>query len=186
MWMTPDSEDAQLLGKIAAGDRLAFEKLYRAYFPRLSRFAGRMSRSAQLIEEVVNDTMLVVWQKAASFDGTCKPSTWIFAVAYRKTLKALKQSDEPVESDSTLYEDEGEQRPEQVLSRQQLQQTVADALDTLPAAQRAVMVLTYYHEMAYSDIAEIVECPLNTVKTRMFHARHRLKDLLWTERENSR
>ena len=61
----------------------------------------------------------------------------------------------------------------------------ADALDALPAAQRAVMVLTYYHDMAYADIAEIVECPLNTVKTRMFHARHRLKDLLWNERENS-
>jgi RNA polymerase sigma-70 factor (ECF subfamily) len=84
-----------------------------------------------------------------------------------------------------LYEDEGDRQPEQVLSRQQLQQTVADALDALPPAQRAVMVLTYYHDMAYADIAEIVECPLNTVKTRMFHARHRLKDLLWNERENS-
>ena len=183
--MTPDSDDAQLLGRIAAGDRHAFETLYRAYFSRLSRFAGRMARNPALIEEVVNDTMLVVWQKAASFDGSCKPSTWIFAIAYRKTLKGLKLTDDPVESDASLYEDEGDRQPEQVLSRQQLQQTVADALDALPPAQRAVMVLTYYHDMAYADIAEIVECPLNTVKTRMFHARHRLKDLLWNERENS-
>jgi RNA polymerase sigma-70 factor (ECF subfamily) len=181
-----DADETDLLGKIAAGDKLAFEALYRAYFPRLSRFIGRMARSATLIEEVVNDTMLVVWQKAASFDGSCKPSTWIFAIAYRKTLKGLKASDEPVDSDATLYEDDSGSQPEQAISRQQLQQTVADALDQLPAAQRAVMVLTYYHDMAYSDIAEIVECPLNTVKTRMFHARHRLKDLLWTERENSR
>lgn len=184
--MTPDSDDAQLLGRIAAGDRRAFEALYRTYFPRLARFAGRMVRNPALIEEVVNDTMLVVWQKAASFDGSCKPSTWIFAIAYRKTLKGLRQTDEPVESDASLYEDEGDSRPEQVFSRQQLQQTVAEALDALPAAQRAVMVLTYYHDMAYSDIAGIVECPLNTVKTRMFHARHRLKDLLWNERESSR
>jgi RNA polymerase sigma-70 factor (ECF subfamily) len=184
--MTPDSDDAQLLGRIAAGDRHAFETLYRAYFSRLSRFAGRMARNPALIEEVVNDTMLVVWQKAASYDGSCKPSTWIFAIAYRKTLKGLKLTDEPVESDASLYEDEGDGQPEQVLGRQQLQQTVADALDALPAAQRAVMVLTYYHDMAYADIAEIVECPLNTVKTRMFHARHRLKDLLWNERESSR
>ena len=182
----PESDEVRLLARIAAGDRLAFETLYRAYFSRLSRFIGRMARNAALIEEVVNDTMLVVWQKAATFDGSCKVSTWIFAIAYRKTLKGLKASDDPVESDSSLYEDESGNQPEQTMNRQQLHQTVAEALDQLPAAQRAVMVLTYYHDMAYSDIAEVVDCPLNTVKTRMFHARHRLKDLLWNERESSR
>jgi RNA polymerase sigma-70 factor (ECF subfamily) len=196
MWMShetspktgssPESDEVRLLGRIAAGDRLAFETLYRAYFSRLSRFIGRMARNAALIEEVVNDTMLVVWQKAATFDGSCKVSTWVFAIAYRKTLKGLKQTDDPVESDSSLYEDDSGNQPEHAINRQQLQQTVAEALDQLPAAQRAVMVLTYYHDMAYSEIAEIVECPLNTVKTRMFHARHRLKDLLWNEREISR
>ena len=184
--LNPESEEVGLLARIAAGDRLAFETLYRTYFSRLSRFIGRMARNAALIEEVVNDTMLVVWQKAATFDGSCKVSTWIFAIAYRKTLKGLKASDDPVESDSSLYEDDSGNQPEQTMNRQQLQQTVAEALDQLPAAQRAVMVLTYYHDMAYSDIAEVVDCPLNTVKTRMFHARHRLKDLLWNERESSR
>ncbi|MES2160100.1 MAG: sigma-70 family RNA polymerase sigma factor [Pseudomonadota bacterium] len=180
-----ESEEVCLLARIAGGDRVAFEALYRAYFPRLSRFIGRMARNAALIEEVVNDTMLVVWQKAASFDGSCKVSTWVFAIAYRKTLKGLKASDEPVESDASLYEDDSGNQPEQTMKRQQLQRTVAEALDRLPAAQRAVMVLTYYHDMAYNDIADVVECPLNTVKTRMFHARHRLKDLLWNERESS-
>ena len=183
---TPDADEAHLLARVAGGDRSAFEQLYRTYFSRLSRFIGRMTRNAPLIEEVVNDTMLVVWQKAASFDGSCKPSTWIFAIAYRKTLKGLRGGDDPVESDASLYEDESGNQPEQTLDRLQLQATVAGALDQLPAAQRAVMVLTYYHEMAYSDIAEVVDCPVNTVKTRMFHARHRLKDLLWNERENSR
>lgn len=183
---TPDTDEVRLLARVAAGDRAAFEKLYRIYFSRLSRFIGRMTRNAPLIEEVVNDTMLVVWQKAASFDGSCKPPTWIFAIAYRKTLKGLRGSDDPVESDASLYEDESGNQPEQTMNRLQLQNTVAEALDQLPAAQRAVMVLTYYHEMAYSDIAEVVDCPVNTVKTRMFHARHRLKDLLWNERENSR
>lgn len=183
---TADADEVCALARVAAGDRKAFEALYRTYFSRLSRFVGRMTRSAPLIEEIINDTMLVVWQKAASFDGSCKPSTWIFAIAYRKTLKGLRASDDPIESDASLYEDDSGNQPEQAINRQQLQQTVADALDQLPAAQRAVMVLTYYHEMAYSDIAEVVECPVNTVKTRMFHARHKLKDLLWNERENSR
>jgi RNA polymerase sigma factor (sigma-70 family) len=183
---TPDWEETHLLGRIAAGDRAAFEKLYRVYFSRLTRFIGRMTRNAPLIEEVVNDTMLVVWQKAATFNGTCKPSTWIFAIAYRKTLKGLRGTDDPVESDAALYEDESGNQPEQTMDRQQLRQTVAEALDQLPTAQRAVMVLSYYHEMAYSDIADVVACPVNTVKTRMYHARHRLKDLLWNQKENSR
>jgi DNA-directed RNA polymerase specialized sigma24 family protein len=109
-----------------------------------------MTRCVQLIEEIVNDTMLVVWQKAHRFDGTSKVSTWIFAIAYRKACKAIKGLDEPV----------------------------GVALDDLPAAQRTVIQLTYHHDMGYADIAEIMDCPVNTVKTRMFHARRRLRLVL--------
>jgi len=181
-----ENEEVRLLAGIASGDRRAFETLYRIYFPRLTRFLGRMTRNVELIEEIVNDTMLVVWQKGASFDGTCKVSTWIFAIAYRKGLKGLRQSDEPVESDDDHYPADARAEPEHQMSRQQLQQTVAQALDLLPLAQRTVMVLTYYHDMAYAEIADIVDCPVNTVKTRMFHARHRLQGLLASEREASK
>jgi RNA polymerase sigma factor (sigma-70 family) len=182
----PETDEARLLARVAGGDRHAFETLYRGYFPRLTRFLGRMTRSLSLIEEVVNDTMLVVWQKAASYDGSCKVSTWVFAIAYRKALKGIRQSDDPVDSDADLYEAESDCGPEQELSQQQLQHSVAQALDALPLAQRTVMVLTYYHDMAYGEIAAIVDCPVNTVKTRMFHARHRLKGLLAEQgRENT-
>lgn len=178
-----DMDEARLLSRIAAGDKLAFEELYRAYFPRLQRFLRRLSRSPELIEEVVNDTMLVVWQKAATFDGSCKVSTWVFAIAYRKALKGLKLSDEPVESDATEYIDEGGRQPERELDQRQLRESVAQALELLPLAQRIVAVLAYYHEMGYSDIADVLDCPLNTVKTRMFHARAKLKESLANERE---
>lgn len=177
-------DEARLLDSIAAGDRHAFDTLYRSYFPRLARFLGRMTRSATLIEELINDTMLVVWQKAASYDGTCKVSTWVFAIAYRKALKGLKLRDEPVDSDAEQYPDPDGPQPETSLARRQQQRAVELALERLPLAQRMVMVLTYYHDMAYSDIADVLDCPVNTVKTRMFHARHRLRDLLSDERED--
>lgn len=183
---TTELNEARLLSRIAAGDKLAFEGLYRTYFPRLQRFLRRLSRSPELIEEVINDTMLVVWQKAASFDGSCKVSTWVFAIAYRKALKGLKLSDEPVESDAGEYIDEAGRQPEEELGRRQLQQSVAQALELLPMAQRIVAVLAYYHEMGYSDIADVLDCPLNTVKTRMFHARQKLKETLANERERCR
>lgn len=173
-----EAVEVRLIGAIAKGDAQAFETLYRGYFPRLARFLDRMTRSAHLIEEIVNDTMLVVWQKAHTFDHTSKVSTWVFAIAYRKALKAVQAFDDPVESDSDDYPGVNENEPEQELSQQQMQGLLAKALDELPSEQRHVVNLAYFHGMDYAEIAEIMDCPVNTVKTRMFHARRRMKTIL--------
>lgn len=173
-----DASDAQLIRAVADGDRHAFELLYRSYFPRLTRFLNGMTRNVQLIEEIVNDTMLVVWKKACSFDGSCKPSTWIFAIAYRTACKAIKTLDEPVDADRDLLEACEECGPDCELELQRLQHAVGAALECLPAVQATVVRLTYHHDMGYADIAAVMDCPVNTVKTRMFHARRRLKELL--------
>lgn len=173
-----EANEVRLLALIDGGDRGAFAQLYRAYFPRLARFLDRMTRNPALIEEIVNDTLLVVWQRAASFNHSSKVSTWIFAIAYRKALKAIHALDEPVEADFELAVGGVEHEPEFALSLQQLQQQVAGALDALPTVQRAVVNLAYYHGMGYDEIAAIMDCPVNTVKTRMFNARARLRVLL--------
>lgn len=173
-----EADEAHLLGRIMAGDRVAFETLYRSYFPRLARFLDRMTRNPTLIEEVVNDTMLVVWRRGDSYDGSCRLSTWIFGIAYRTALKALRQHDEPVDWDPDLIEGDAAQQPEIELDRQQLLREVGSALDGLPLEQRMVVTLTYYHGMGYDEIGAVMSCPVNTVKTRMFHARRRLKIVL--------
>ncbi len=169
--------DAQLIAQIVGGDRAAFQVLYRAYFPRLARFLDRMTRNPPLIEEIINDTMMVVWQKADTYDRSCKVSTWIFAIAYRQGLKAVNGLDEPVEEQ---VEQHGEawREPEFAAERRQLNKGVGLALEALPMEQRVVVSLTYYHDMDYKEIADTMGCPVNTVKTRMFHARRRLRDLL--------
>jgi RNA polymerase sigma-70 factor (ECF subfamily) len=171
-------DDQRLVSLVAEGDLHAFETLYRHYFPRLIRFLDHMLRYPPLIEEVINDTMLVVWQKAYAYDASSKVSTWIFGIAYRKALKALRVLDEPVECDFEQFPSEDAHEPENECTQRQLQQTLAQAVDTLAADQRATVNLTYYHGLGYGEIAEIMGCPLNTVKTRMFHARRRLKTLL--------
>lgn len=172
-----DWDEKALLRSVGGGDRFAFQALYRTYFSRLARFLDRMIRDAALIEEIINDTMLVVWQKADSFDGSCKLSTWIFGIAYRQALKALRGVDEPL---APQEEQAGEaaMEPEHAVSARQLQRGVGRALGLLPMEQRVVVSLTYYHGMAYQEIAETMGCPVNTVKTRMFHARLKLKDML--------
>ena len=179
-----DANDARLVGRVADGDRQAFELLYRGYFPRLTRFLNRMTRSVPLIEEIVNDTMLVVWQKAHRYNAASKVSTWVFAIAYRKACKGIKMADDPVDSDPDQREADASYEPDHELDRLQLRRAVGDALAALPLEQRTVVHLAYHHDMAYAEIAEIMDCPENTVKTRMFHARRRLKLLLADQQED--
>lgn len=96
---TIEQEEARLIGLIAGGDLQAFDRLYRRYASRLTRFLERITHRSMLIGEIVNDTMLVVWRKANTYDLSSKVSTWIFAIAYRKALKAMKKFDEPFDCD---------------------------------------------------------------------------------------
>jgi RNA polymerase sigma-70 factor (ECF subfamily) len=172
------SGDAQLIGRIAQKDLRAFEELYRTYHPRLSRFLMRLVRRSHIVEEVLNDTMLVVWNQPHRYNGACKLSTWIFAIAYRKALKARRRQDDPVEDKLAESRASAEAGPEQQLDRRQLHEVLASAIDKLSVDQRAVVDLTYFHEIGYREIAEIMGCPVDTVKTRMFHARRHLKSRL--------
>jgi RNA polymerase sigma factor (sigma-70 family) len=175
----PDaSPDAELLARVATGDLHAFETLYRIYHPRLNRFLGLMTSRRSLIEEVMNDTMHVVWRRCETYNGESKVSTWIFAIAYRTALKAMRQQDEAGEEsvlDDIVSDDLG---PEQQYSDGQMRASLARALAGLSTEQRSVLVLTYFHDLPYAEIAQIADCPVDTVKTRMFHGRRRLRALL--------
>ncbi len=170
--------DADLLALVAARDLKAFEALYRSYHPRLTRFLTVILRRPHLVEEVLNDTMMVVWKQPEKFNGKSKVSTWIFAIAYRKALKAYRRNDEPMEDPDADLRPSGEAGPELELDRRQTQAALLKAIDTLSPDHRAVVDLTYFHEIGYREIAELMDCPVDTVKTRMFHARRRLRERL--------
>lgn len=175
---SPTPDDRELLARIAGKDLQAFERMYRIYQPRLTRFLTTLLKRPQLIEEVLDDTMMVVWQTAGNFRGSSKPSTWIFAIAYRKAHKAKLRWPEPVEEpeyDNRVSEDPA---PDDELHHQRLRAALMKAMDQLSPDHRAVVDLTYFHGMGYREIAEIVDCPVDTVKTRMFHARRRLKQAM--------
>ena len=171
-------DEIDAIRRVAQGDKRAFELLYRCYFRRLTRFLDPITRRPQLTEEILDDTMVVVWHKAASFNGASSLSTWIFAIAHNKAMKALKRekrlSEVPYEADETRESPSPEGDFIEVQTRTGLQHFLA----ALSAEQRAVVELTYYYGHAYGEIAEIVGCPVDTVKTRMFHARRKLKAML--------
>jgi len=171
-------EDVMLLSRVACKDMDAFELLYRGYYRRLTRFLEKVTRRPQLTDEILDDTMLVVWRKAATFNGESRVSTWIFAIAYNKAIKALRKARDrvhaPPDADALASADS----PETELIQRQASLRLKHQLARLSAEQRAVIELTYYYGYAYKEIAQIVGCPVDTVKTRMFHARRKLRAML--------
>jgi RNA polymerase sigma-70 factor (ECF subfamily) len=175
---SPDQEDRALIARVASGDMRSFEMLYRAYHSRVQRFLSLLTPRATIVEESLNDTMLAVWRRASTYNGQSKLSTWIFAIAYRTVCKALRRQDAPVEGDGA-DEPAGEAHdPERRRSDSEARTALMRALDCLSHEQRNVLVLTYFHDLPYAEIAQIMDCPVDTVKTRMFHGRRRLRALL--------
>ena len=171
-------DETHLIDRIKGKDLRAFEELYRIYHPRLTRFLVNIIRRSQLVEEALNDTMLVVWEKPESYNGTSRVSTWIFGIAYRKALKTIRRWDEPMEDAHLQFLASGESGPEQEIGDRQTHQDLMRALEKLSPDHRTVVNLAYFQEVGYREIAEIMDCPVDTVKTRMFHARRQLKGML--------
>lgn len=170
-------DDVRLMSRVAMEDVAAFEIVYRAYYPRLERFLRGMLRQTGVVDEVLDDTMLVAWRKAHTWDASSRLSTWLFAIAYRQALKALRRHVPVAEAvDEPAIAPEAE--PEGELMHQQLHAQLDAALSGLTAEHRAVMELTYYQGYSCREIAEITGCPVATVKTRMFYARRKMKSLL--------
>lgn len=178
-------DEVTLMGRVAAEDMGAFETLYRLYHPRLTRFLAGMTRRPALTEEILDDTMLVVWRKAHTYQPSAKVSTWIFAIAYRQALQALRKVDDAVESETEPHTEPLNTGPDIELQQHEMRERLAQALTALSAEQRAVIELTYYLGYACREIAQIMDCPVDTVKTRMFYARRRLKTLLGTNLEEA-
>ncbi len=171
-------EENELLEGVRGRDLHAFERLYRIYQPRLARFLFNLVQRPGLVEEVLDDTMMVVWETAGNFRGTSKLSTWIFSIAYRKAIKAKARWPEPVEEEPFDTRVSLEPAADEQLQHQQLHDALISSMSKLSADHRAVVDLTYFHGMGYREIAEVMNCPVDTVKTRMFHARRRLRDAM--------
>lgn len=160
-------------------DGQAFESLYRAFYPRLYEFIVRILGNPDGVEETINDTMMVVWNKADEFRGQSKVSTWIFGIAYRKALKRLKvtkrRAARELQRDA---EQEDTRDPADAVMHGYAVERIREAVGRLPAAQKSIVHLAFFYGYSYSEIAQIVGCPVNTVKTRMFYARARLRPVL--------
>jgi RNA polymerase sigma-70 factor (ECF subfamily) len=171
-----DASDRALLERMSQGDRAALGALYHAYHGRLCRFLSRLTRRVDVIEEVTNDTFWIIWQKAGEFRGESRVSTWILGIAYRCGLKALRQRGaEAVAARLDTDECTPASHPDE---DRELRDWLSKGLDRLSADQRVVVELVYGVGHSLEHVAVIMQCPLGTVKARLFHARVKLRNVL--------
>jgi RNA polymerase sigma-70 factor (ECF subfamily) len=179
-----------LIRAVAARDRRAFESLYDRLAPAIGRYVYRLLHRPELVDEVVNDVMLAVWQGAARYDAAAgRVTTWVFSIAHHLALKAWTRTRRHADAES-LDDEEGPAAievaslaagghgPERALEGRQLGRALEGALARLPLEQRAVIELAFGEQCDYDEIAAITGSPVNTVKTRVFYARQRLARLL--------
>jgi RNA polymerase sigma-70 factor (ECF subfamily) len=169
--------DSELLSAIAAGDCRALTVLYLGYQQRLARFLLRFTQCRESIEEIINDTFMVVWRNADDFRWASQVSSWIFGIAYRTALKSIRRQKK--HSAARSFDEWLVQTVDPVLEAE-VQDWVLHGLNRLPDEQRLALELACHMGYSLLEIADITDAPIGTVKARMFLARQKLRQQLPT------
>jgi RNA polymerase sigma-70 factor, ECF subfamily len=182
--------DKELLAAIAQGDRRALRELYTSYHSRLFRFLMRVTHDTELTEEIFNDTMWVVWRNAASFRAESRVSTWVTGIAYRRALKSLasnrrQQAPLGISLDADTEGSEDLATVPSFVDAMETRDWIDTALGQLSPEHRMTLELAYFMGESCESIAEITDCPVGTVKTRLHHARMRMQRHLATASERA-
>lgn len=174
-------EDSELLTLIAQQrDKQALAELYDRYRHSLGGFLRRKLYQDKLVDEVYNDVMMTLWQKADTFRGDSKVSTWIFGIAYRTCLSHARKE---IKHTSVTAEYELEEMSDD--NESSLVENLRAAMTELSDDHRTVVEMAYFYGHSIAEISEMMDCPLNTVKTRLFHARQKLKNIMHAELESA-
>ena len=180
-----DLEDGQLVTLIANGERDALEALYERFTPAVFSMARYMLRDHQQAEEITQEIFLNIWLKASSFDsrrGT--PRTWLMSVAHHRIVDEIRSRRRLLQSieqtPHELLDSHPSHRPstEEEANRNLAREEILAALSTIPKEQREVIVMAYFEGYSQSEIAQLLDQPLGTVKTRTRLAMQKLREAL--------
>lgn len=168
-----------LLQRISGGDRAAFAELYRRLQRPLFGYLMKLVREREMVEDVLNETMLEVWRQAARFEGRSSVNTWVFSIAHHRAVSRLRKKRESAldEEQAAAIEDDAP-TPDQRAESSDVSRLLGRLMEKLSFEHREILHLAYYQEFSVQEIADALDLPPNTVKTRMFYARQRLKTLL--------
>lgn len=183
---TSADTDLMLVERTVAGDQKAFELLVIKYQRRIERLIGRMVRDVNLVEDIAQETFIRAYRALAQFRGDAQFYTWLYRIAVNTAKKALMDlKRDPLVSESALRgnnDDEDEtsaveneltssETPETVLAAKEIAAAVNSAMEALPEELRQAVTLREIEGLSYEEIAEVMSCPIGTVRSRIFRAR---------------
>jgi RNA polymerase sigma-70 factor (ECF subfamily) len=177
--------DLMLVERTVAGDQKAYELLVLKYQRRIERLIGRMVRDTNLVEDIAQETFIRAYRALAQFRGEAQFYTWLYRIAVNTAKKALVDlKRDPLVSESALRggEEEDEtstvenelttsETPESLLAAKEIAAAVNSAMDALPDELRQAVTLREIEGLSYEEIAEVMNCPIGTVRSRIFRAR---------------
>jgi RNA polymerase sigma-70 factor (ECF subfamily) len=183
---TSSDTDLMLVERTVAGDQKAFELLVIKYQRRIERLIGRMVRDVDLVEDIAQETFIRAYRALAQFRGDAQFYTWLYRIAVNTAKKALMDlKRDPLVSESAMRgggDDDDEtsaveneltssETPETVLAAKEIAAAVNSAMEALPEELRQAVTLREIEGMSYEEIAEVMNCPIGTVRSRIFRAR---------------
>ncbi len=177
----PRAEMADLIAKIGSdGDMEAFEQVFRAFGPRVRAYMMRLVRDPQAAEELMQETMMTVWRKAAQFDADKgNAATWIFTIARNLRIDSYRRSKRPdFDPNDPAFVPDADPRADQTMEARDDERRLHAALEELPPEQRKLLDLAFFDEASHSEIAKRLGLPLGTVKSRIRLAFNRLRATL--------
>jgi RNA polymerase sigma-70 factor (ECF subfamily) len=182
--MLSADEAADVIEAIASRqDRAAFANLFRHFAPRVKAFVMRGGADAEAAQEVAQETLIMVWRKAASFDrNRASAATWIYTIARNKRIDLLRRATRPIDTEDWLvaYTPEEEDADKSVLAGQTYAR-VKELMGGLSADQLVVIQKAFFEDKTHTVIAEELKLPLGTVKSRIRLALGRLREALEKE-----
>lgn len=180
-----DNSDLLLVERTLAGDQHAFELLVIKYQRRIQRLISRMVRDSDLVEDIAQETFIRAYRALHQFRGDAQFYTWLYRIAVNTakkflldlkrdplvTLTALQPDGEEDETSRPGNEPTTDETPESVLAASEIAQAVNAAMEALPEDLRQAVTLREIEGLSYEDIAAAMDCPIGTVRSRIFRAR---------------
>jgi len=171
------ADERRLLKRVGKGDQVAFEQLYATYNLVLYNYILRLVHERSAAEELLQESFVAIWRGAGRFRGRSSVKTWIYRIAHNQAVSWLRKNAGHESLDESQIPADEWRVDESLMAEWQAEQ-VAIVLDKLSANHRAVVELVFEHGLSYAEIAQIMDCPVGTVKSRMSYALKNLTQLL--------
>lgn len=175
--MMAQEQDLDLIRRMTAGEENALRELYATYGQRLYAYAQRLTNDPATAEDVTQETLVIAWQTAGKFRGEGRLIAWLLGIVHHNAMKSLRHAAQPLDAlEDTVPA--GNASPEEHAQAEEMKRWVRKGLQDLSTEHRAVLELVFYQGLTLNEVAEVCQCPLGTVKSRLSYARQHLRGVL--------